>query len=266
MTFLTTLSRQELNSFLKIIEGSLSVRRHDELLQWLMDDVQIFIPHDILIAAWGDFSLGLIHWNVISNHSEPHATKVEDEQMLHFLLELFGRWVGSDRAPFAIRFEEEKPHFSPLAHVHSAVVQGIKDERGRHDCLYVALSGNSSLEPSFVMSMELLLPYIDAVSRQVAHIPVQYPDNKKVGMIPDRGREFAGTEETQGEFPGDLSQREIEIMRWVCMGKTNAEIAQILGISFFTVKNHLQRIFRKINVLNRAQAVAKFEHIADLDQ
>jgi len=41
-------------------------------------------------------------------------------------------------------------------------------------------------------------------------------------------------------------------------GKTNQEIALILQISLFTVKNHLQRIFRKLDVLNRAQAVGKF--------
>ena len=54
-----------------------------------------------------------------------------------------------------------------------------------------------------------------------------------------------------------MSERELDIMRWVCKGKTNGEIGQILDISFFTVKNHLQRIFRKLDVLNRAQAVAK---------
>jgi DNA-binding CsgD family transcriptional regulator len=35
-----------------------------------------------------------------------------------------------------------------------------------------------------------------------------------------------------------------------------------LNISAFTVKNHLQRIYRKMDVLNRAQAVAKFEDMS----
>ena len=46
-------------------------------------------------------------------------------------------------------------------------------------------------------------------------------------------------------------------MGWVCSGKTNDEIGSILDISTFTVKNHLQRIFKKIDVVNRSQAVAK---------
>jgi DNA-binding CsgD family transcriptional regulator len=55
-----------------------------------------------------------------------------------------------------------------------------------------------------------------------------------------------------------LSEREAEIMRWLKIGKTNYEIGRILEISAFTVKNHLQRIFRKLVVFNRAHAVAKF--------
>jgi DNA-binding CsgD family transcriptional regulator len=55
-----------------------------------------------------------------------------------------------------------------------------------------------------------------------------------------------------------LSEREREILDWVRKGKTNHEIGTILGISQFTVKNHLQRIFRKLDVLNRAQAIGKF--------
>lgn len=54
-----------------------------------------------------------------------------------------------------------------------------------------------------------------------------------------------------------LSGREHEIMHWVGHGKTNHEIGMILGISQFTVKNHLQRIFRKIDVRNRAQAITR---------
>lgn len=45
-------------------------------------------------------------------------------------------------------------------------------------------------------------------------------------------------------------------MDWVCKGKTNPEIGMILNTSPFTVKNHLQRIFKKLAVMSRAQAVA----------
>jgi DNA-binding CsgD family transcriptional regulator len=51
--------------------------------------------------------------------------------------------------------------------------------------------------------------------------------------------------------------REVEILRWMQKGKSNAEIAQILSISQLTVKNHVQKILRKLGAHNRTQAVAK---------
>ena len=59
-----------------------------------------------------------------------------------------------------------------------------------------------------------------------------------------------------------LSERETQIMAWVAMGKTNSEIGSILNISGFTVKNHMQRIFQKLNVFNRAQAVSKVTRVS----
>jgi DNA-binding CsgD family transcriptional regulator len=54
-----------------------------------------------------------------------------------------------------------------------------------------------------------------------------------------------------------LSQREIEIMEWVRIGKTNFEIGVILNLSAFTVKNHLQRIYKKVGTSGRAHTVTK---------
>ena len=59
-----------------------------------------------------------------------------------------------------------------------------------------------------------------------------------------------------------LSERERQIMVWVAMGKTNPEIGCILDISEFTVKNHMKSIFSKLDVTNRAQAVAKLTRMA----
>lgn len=52
-----------------------------------------------------------------------------------------------------------------------------------------------------------------------------------------------------------LSQRETEVLHWVREGKTNHEIAIILGLSLYTVKDHLKSIYRKLGVDNRTSAV-----------
>ncbi len=54
-----------------------------------------------------------------------------------------------------------------------------------------------------------------------------------------------------------LSPREIEVMQWLCAGKTNWEIAQVLNLSEQTVKNHVKRIIKKLDVSSRQHAVAK---------
>ena len=57
-----------------------------------------------------------------------------------------------------------------------------------------------------------------------------------------------------GRIAADLSPREQEVADWVGQGKSNEEIAIILGISAHTVKNHLDKIFRKLGVENRCAA------------
>ena len=51
-----------------------------------------------------------------------------------------------------------------------------------------------------------------------------------------------------------LTQRESEVLRQMALGLTNKEIAKMLGISYETVKEHVQHILRKIGVSDRTQA------------
>ena len=53
-----------------------------------------------------------------------------------------------------------------------------------------------------------------------------------------------------------LSRREVEILQKIAYGATTKEVADQLGISFHTVKTHLERIFEKLGANDRAQAVA----------
>jgi DNA-binding CsgD family transcriptional regulator len=72
--------------------------------------------------------------------------------------------------------------------------------------------------------------------------------------------QITSTQEGSGPAPagaGVLTPRELEILRWIYLGKSNCEVGTILGISGLTVKNHVQKILRKLNVVNRTQAVGK---------
>ncbi len=59
---------------------------------------------------------------------------------------------------------------------------------------------------------------------------------------------------------GHISGREKEIIDSVCQGSSNKEIAQQFGLSPHTVKAHLNRIFRKLNVRSRSQLLSRAMH------
>jgi DNA-binding CsgD family transcriptional regulator len=54
-----------------------------------------------------------------------------------------------------------------------------------------------------------------------------------------------------------LMERETQILRWVSCGKTNREIAGILGVSPHTVRKHLEHAYDKLGVHTRAAAIAR---------
>lgn len=53
-----------------------------------------------------------------------------------------------------------------------------------------------------------------------------------------------------------LTEREAEVLLWISRGKANREISEILGISPRTVNKHLEQIFEKMGIENRASAAA----------
>lgn len=53
---------------------------------------------------------------------------------------------------------------------------------------------------------------------------------------------------------GRLTPREREVLRWVAVGKSDAQIAAILGCSVRTVQKHLEHVYIKLGVENRTAA------------
>jgi DNA-binding NarL/FixJ family response regulator len=61
----------------------------------------------------------------------------------------------------------------------------------------------------------------------------------------------------QSETTTQLSVRETEVLKLLSKGHLIKEIADQLGISFVTVRTHIRRIYEKLHVHSRSQAVAK---------
>src|SRR5215203_2591010 len=55
--------------------------------------------------------------------------------------------------------------------------------------------------------------------------------------------------------PPPLTERELEVIRALAQGMSDRQIAQTLGISEKTVRNHTSNIYRKLHIFDRTQAV-----------
>jgi two-component system NarL family response regulator len=53
----------------------------------------------------------------------------------------------------------------------------------------------------------------------------------------------------------ELSQRELQILKQMALGKSNKEIGKVLYISKYTVKNHVSAILKKLNAMSRTEAI-----------
>jgi len=126
----------------------------------------------------------------------------------------------------------------------SLFVYGLSDIRLCNQCLYVFFSKDETFKVQDSL-MELLMPHIDNVLRKIQHVePLDSLEAERIATIKSY----------------NLSSRELEIIEWVKLGKTDSEIAMILYISQNTVKSHLKHVFEKLNVTRRAQAVAKLSY------
>jgi LuxR family maltose regulon positive regulatory protein len=60
-----------------------------------------------------------------------------------------------------------------------------------------------------------------------------------------------------GELLGPLTPRELEVMRLICKGYSNPEIARELVVTINTIKKHTSNIYSKMGVRSRTQAIAR---------
>jgi DNA-binding CsgD family transcriptional regulator len=109
---------------------------------------------------------------------------------------------------------------------------GQRDPIGSGGSLFSFAGPNIQEHPRNALIQELLLPHLHRVLCQLE--PPRPP---------------AGAAVT-------LSGRELEVLKWICAGKSSWETGMILQISERTVNFHVKNIVRKLDAVNRPQAVA----------
>ncbi len=240
----------------RVLSAGNSVRTHRDFYLWLQNDVSQFLPHQTLVAAWGDFARRELSYDLTSaipglstqvlasaagvddatirlfdivSQSEKGWCVIKDYQSMAFQT---GVDVGSEFFTLATRQAVRL-----LAYV-------LRDERGKHDCLYIfTITRENVMFDPFLLG--LLMPHIDSALRRVECLKLETTAPRVDLNLSNLASEA-------------LSSREQEVLEWVSRGKSNDEIGTILGISRNTVKNHLKRIFGKMGVTARSQAVSLY--------
>jgi transcriptional regulator EpsA len=244
------LSSEDGAALLRIFSGSLQVSRHYELFQWLSGDLQQFLPHSLLISAWGDFAGGELTLDVVSALPGVRTESLRHCRMEDLAAYCHAQWLEASRQPLVLpmagaaalpRSDCRCPVHAALRGMRTLLVHGFRDERSGQESLYICFNAASFTRgrclQAFLAIVPLLVGPIDTAFRRVAALRCEAPAE-------DADRLF------------DLTQREREIVTFLCEGRSNAHIAQALGISLFTVKNHLRSIFHKVGAESRAQVVA----------
>jgi DNA-binding response OmpR family regulator len=179
-------------------------------------------------------------------------------------------------------------HLSNARSAQSARV--ALDAAGRH---LLAVKGNGHLHWSTPQATRLINAATgsdDGLDIVVQHISAWMADREKPGFSRDASFAFtqAGEASLQFAFLGaigadeylfrvtgqsnraddavlrehfPLTTRESEVLLWIAKGKSNRDIGDILGLSSRTVNKHLEQIYVKLGVENRASAAVKAAHV-----
>jgi transcriptional regulator EpsA len=249
------LETRVLESLLLNIDASLRVHSRPQLFSWVQGLLQNLLPHELLLCAVREDRA--ITYQVdcfASPWIDSDRIRALFQQDVELVASLVRRWIEGEFHPSvcSVRGADPAARAGFAAELHaigadSLMVHGTYDSLGKPASLFVlgAVAGDLGAEQGLLL--ELIVPFLHlAWMRSQLARPLE--DIQAAAHTPDL-----------------LTVREKEILRWIHLGKSNFEIGTILGISPLTVKNHVQKILRKLNVRNRTQAVGRALALRFLD-
>ena len=223
------------------------VRRRSQFVLWIQGSFQALLPHRSLIIALtnGDGQDDSLEIDMFSR--EPVAPALME--MLNgsrdaLTPRVIRRWRQRGGDILFGGAQPDDPEYECFglamtrARIEQLVGQGVRDLRGQFSSFYLFSVDPNLNRERFTYCLELLLPLVQSAYCRV--------------LANERSDAFTSIPTSRV-----LTDRETEVLRWVQRGKSNAAIAAVLSISPLTVKNHLQKILKKLNADNRAQAVSQ---------
>lgn len=234
---------------LRVLESSLAVNNRGQFFLWVQGQLQALIPHGLMLCVVFDADHKIIHSDCMQGVPLDAAilSALNDpEDGLNMRMARRCRELGlltleldTDRPDAIQSFADLAREWVELDLGH-ALFLSTGPLAGGKSSFFSLLKLELAPEPSHVLVMQVLLAQLHVALSRVQHSQVG-------GAAP-----LASQDDSW-----ELTDRQLEILHWVKSGKTNFEISLILDISALTVKNHMQKLFKRLKVHNRAQAVAK---------
>ena len=261
------LSPEQAQAVVRLVEGAPAVRRRYQFFVWTQSQMQALLPHQLLVCgAYQRQRRGLVldaFHNVVLPAELLQTLTDTTSPLLSALLQA---WLDGRGRPRAVPL-------AALAGAAAPAAQQLQSALGWSHLLLHATSRPQRLneiETLFIVGgtgtwtaaqqaqrcacLELLLPHLHSTWQRTAATELELDSHgPTAAVLPARLRDPAAPATRQHDV---VTPRERQILRWVREGLSNHEIAQVLDISPLTVKNHVQKILRKLNAGNRAQAVA----------
>lgn len=241
------LNDSEREALLLNIDVSLRVHTRPQLFSWVQGALQSLIPHEVLVCGLQEgrqaamrvdsFTTAPVDCQKLNELFQqdvslvPHLIKLWEENRCQAVL------CETERGPFA---SGALPRELLRLGVGNVLAHGTHDSTGNMTSFFVFAGRPGALGPKQAYFADLVVPYLHA---SWVRSQVTWPLDRANAAKPVK--------------TGLLTPREQQILQWIYHGKSNIEIGMILDISPLTVKNHVQKTLRKLNVLNRTQAVGK---------
>lgn len=242
---------------LRIIEAAPQVRRRHQFFMWSQGDLQRWLPHKVSVCGAYDREQRDVVFDIFN--SIPVPPDVIDElkdarsEIMSAALQTWKRTRQQSCRLDMAELASEHPVWSTLMNlgfeqllVHGVTRPGRPDEI---ESFFLFAQPRTHYSDDAVAALDMLLPCVHLTYQRVCVTERQ--------MVPVRTTTMHQVLSTPYQRITPITEREREILLWVRDGLSNQQISEKLGISALTVKNHVQKILRKLGAANRAQAVAK---------
>jgi hypothetical protein len=239
-----------LSDLLRACEAALTIRSRSDFFLWSQGPLQAVLPHDLMLGLRLDEALQVVHLeSLYAVVLEPRVKAFLAEKKPNFLMKAVEICDDYPQGYWALSTNTKTQALAD----HADLVQDLQD-LGFSDCIFQ----NSGLFGDSSRSFFVLLGKVQPLAHAPIVLQFLLPHlHMALSRCIGAGVSSSAVKRDSGTGEAGPSDRQLEILEWVKSGKTNFEISVILGISELTVKNHLQNLFKKLNVHNRAQAVAK---------